>query len=170
MPANCAHTAVAHPLGLPPRANETTPRPYSQLNSGTVVLNPSKRLSEAIINFLSTHDGIADFSFPDQDLLTAFFQGQWKPLPWYYNALRTLRYIHPEEWCDDEVRCLHYILPDKPWQSRVTPAAFEEQLGVVNGWWWDHFDELMKILRATDPKGSGLVLLNVDNHRLNNSS
>lgn len=130
-----------------------------------MVLNPSEALSEAIVHFLSTHDKIAEFSFPDQDLLTAFFKGQWKPIPWYYNALRTLRYIHPDEWSDYEIRCLHYILPDKPWQSRTTPAALEEQLGVVNGWWWDQFDKLVATLKVTDPEGSQLVLLNVDNHR-----
>lgn len=162
IPANCAHTANVHPLSLPPSSTDTTPRPYSQLNSGTVVLNPSEELSQAIVDFLLTHDKISEFSFPDQDLLTAFFKGKWKPLPWYYNALKTLRFIHPNEWRDEEVRCLHYILPDKPWQSRVTPAGLQPDLGILNSWWWQQFDHLREGLMTSDPEGWNLVLSNVD--------
>jgi len=161
IPANCAHTAVRHPTALPPPATDSTPRPYSQLNSGTVVLNPSKKLAEGIVHFLSTHDKISEFSFPDQDLLTAFFKGKWTPISWYYNALRTLRYIHPDEWSDDEVRCLHYILPDKPWQSRVTPPESKAQLGEMNRWWWGQFDKLGEEMQNTDPQGWQLLLSNV---------
>jgi len=161
IPANCAHTANTHPLALPPIATDATPRPYSQLNSGTVVLNPSKELSEAVVQFLLTTDKIAEFSFPDQDLLTAFFKGKWKPIPWYYNALKTLRSIHPNEWRDDEVRCLHYILPDKPWQSRV-PPKLQPELDVLNKWWWQRFDQLGDEMKAADPEGWSLVLASVD--------
>ena len=162
IPANCAYTSVVHPLALPPPADDTKPRPYSQLNSGTVVLNPSKTISESIVHFLSTHDKIAEFSFPDQDLLTAFFKGKWKPIAWFYNALRTLRYVHPLMWDDDEVRCVHYILPDKPWKSRFTPLELEDELGVTNKWWWDQFDRLAEELKPADPEGWKLVALNVD--------
>ncbi|KAF5377634.1 hypothetical protein D9615_005296 [Tricholomella constricta] len=148
IPANCAHTAVKHPTALPPPATDDTPRPYSQLNSGTVVLNPSKELSEAIVHFLSTHDKISEFSFPDQDLLTAFFKGNWKPISWYYNALRTLRYIHPEEWSDDE--------------SRITPRESEAQLGEMNQWWWKQFDKVGEEMHNTDPQGWQLLLPTVD--------
>jgi len=121
------------------------------LNSGTVVLNPSKALFDSIEHFLLTTDKIGEFSFPDQDLLTAFFNGTWKPLPWYYNALRTLRYIHTNLWDDNEVRCLHYILPDKPWQSRSVPAEVEDQLGETNRWWWQHYDNLAEELKLGVP-------------------
>ncbi|KAG6841258.1 hypothetical protein C0991_000398 [Blastosporella zonata] len=161
-PANCAHTAVTAPTALPPSATASSPRPYRQLNSGTVVLNPSKKLSEGIVDFLSTYDKIAEFSFPDQDLLTAYFEGKWTPLHWYYNALRTLRYIHPNLWKDDEVRCLHYILPDKPWRSRITPRESEAELGEMNRWWWRQFDELGEELQTTDPKGWKLLQSSVD--------
>jgi len=129
-----------------------------------VVLNPSKRLFEAIEHFLLTTDKIAEFTFPDQDLLTAFFKDNWKPLPWYYNALKTLRYIHTNLWDDDEVRCLHYILPDKPWQSRKTPAdVVQAHLSLMNQWWWDQFDSMAAELRIRDPQGWELVNANVDN-------
>ncbi|KAF8832442.1 hypothetical protein HHX47_DHR1001591 [Lentinula edodes] len=139
VPANCAHTAVENPLGLPPAWTPTSPRPYGQLNSGTVVLNPSPALGEAIVHFLNT-ENLESFAFPDQDLLTSFFKGKWKPLPWYYNALKTLRVIHPQLWRDDEIRCLHYILKDKPWEARtpVVPGPFDE----VHEWWWNDFDRM----------------------------
>jgi len=128
-----------------------------------VVLNPSKELSEAIVHFLLTNDDIPAFTFPDQDLLTAFFKGKWKAIPWYYNALKTLRFIHPSEWLDEEVRCLHYILPDKPWQSRVTPPGSQDDLDVINQWWWWQFDRLGEEMMTTDSEGWRLVSSNVDN-------
>ncbi|KAF5390200.1 hypothetical protein D9757_002823 [Collybiopsis confluens] len=143
IPPNCAHTAVKSPLDLPPVWSPTSPRPYSQLNSGTVVLNPSPALGEAIVHYLNT-ENLESFAFPDQDLLSAFFKGNWKPLPWYYNALKTLRGIHPQLWSDDEVRCLHYILKEKPWDARnsVSPGPFD----AVNVWWWDDFDVMCQEL------------------------
>lgn len=54
VPANCAHTPMVHPTALtsPPKITATSPRPYFLLNSGTVVLNPSKQLFDSIGNFL----------------------------------------------------------------------------------------------------------------------
>ena len=117
IPANCAHTAVATPTSDPPAIEDTSPRPYKQLNSGTVVLNPSLSILQDIIHVISTSPAIPTYSFPDQDLLSDYFRGRWKPLSWRYNALKTLRIIHTPLWSDDEVRCLHYILHDKPWNS-----------------------------------------------------
>jgi len=140
IPANCAHTAVQGSLGLPPVWTPTTPRPYGQLNSGTVVLNPSPELGKAIVHYLDT-ENLESFAFPDQDLLAAFFKGKWKPLQWYYNALKTLRMIHPQLWRDDEIRCLHYILKDKPWEARIhaVPGPFDE----LHNWWWNDFDSMV---------------------------
>ncbi|KAK7058851.1 hypothetical protein VNI00_001475 [Paramarasmius palmivorus] len=148
IPANCAHTAVSHPLASPPSWSPNTPRPYGQLNSGTVVLNPSKELADSIVHYLNTED-ISKFSFPDQDLLAAYFLGKWKPLSWYYNALKTLKVIHTPEWDDNEVRCLHYILHDKPWKTKGLsdgePAYIE-----FNNWWWDRFDKVLAGLSTQD--------------------
>ncbi|TFK76982.1 nucleotide-diphospho-sugar transferase [Pluteus cervinus] len=163
IPENCAHTAVQNPTALPPVPTATSPRPYGQLNGGLVILNPSKELAEALVHFLNTYERISEFSFPDQDLLTVFFEGKWRPVSWRYNALRTLRYVHPNEWSDDVVSCVHYILPDKPWQSRNTPEAVVQQLGVVNKWWWDHFDRLAEEVQRDDPEGWKLVTAHVDN-------
>lgn len=165
VPENCAHSAIAHPTALPPSPTEESPRPYSQLNSGTVVLNPSKRLAHAVYHYLSTSDEVSTFSFPDQDLLSAFFKGRWRPIHWYYNALKTLRSLHPQEWSDDEVRCVHYIFPDKPWQRRAMSVESEGLYGTLHGWWWNQFDELGNEMKVIDPEGWHFVMSTVDTAR-----
>ena len=158
IPANCAHTAVASPDSDPPEIATASPRPYTQLNSGSVVLNPSLDILNNIVTMIATSPAIATYSFPDQDLLSNYFRGRWKPLSWRYNALKTLRIIHAPLWRDDEVRCLHYILHDKPWSSpRGTGGDYEE----VNGWWWDLYEEMGREMQQSDPKGWELVDANV---------
>jgi hypothetical protein len=165
IPENCPHSAVAVPTAAPPSPADGNPRPYSLLNSGTVVLNPSKHLAHEVYHYLSTSDKVPTFSFPDQDLLAAFFKGKWRPIHWYYNALKTLRNLHPQEWSDDEVRCVHYIFPDKPWQKRVMSVESEELYGTLHGWWWDQFNELGNDVKIIDPEGWHFVLSTVDTTR-----
>ncbi|KAL0579118.1 hypothetical protein V5O48_002901 [Marasmius crinis-equi] len=147
IPENCAHTAVENPRAPPPSWAPGKPRPYSQLNSGTVVLNPSRELAQKVVHYLNTAD-ISSFSFPDQDLLSALFKGEWTPLNWYYNALKTLRVIHQKEWDDNEIRCLHYILPEKPWHARDLPAG--DPYREMNSWWWTRFEQTIEGLGAKD--------------------
>ncbi|KAF5375112.1 hypothetical protein D9758_000170 [Tetrapyrgos nigripes] len=160
IPANCAHTAVTGPLADPPSWAPSAPRPYGQLNSGLVVLNPSAKLSAAVIHYLDTQP-LDEFAFPDQDLLAAFFRGKWKPLRWYYNALKPLRVIHPQLWRDDEVRCLHFILRNKPWGARAptTLGPFD----AVDAWWWQHFDEMGDSMQKNEPKDWEYISSLVDN-------
>jgi lipopolysaccharide biosynthesis glycosyltransferase len=153
---------VGHPTSLPPPITENSPRPYGQLNSGTVVLSPSESLAEGLVKHLESSPRVAEWKFPDQDLLSEYFKGKWKPLSWYYNALRSLRNSHPAMWCNNEIRCLHYIFADKPWQSRITAQGTEKGFDVMNKWWWDRFDELGKTLAIADPKGWEFVLSTVD--------
>ncbi|KAJ3510542.1 hypothetical protein NLJ89_g4619 [Agrocybe chaxingu] len=162
-PDNCAHTAVKHPTEPPPSITENSPRPYTQLNSGTVVLSPSMKLAADVMQYLFTCDRISEWKFPDQDLLSSFFQGRWRPISWYYNALRSLHSVHPIIWSEGEIRCLHYIFADKPWQSRITPPASEEGFDVMDRWWWERFDELGKVMSRSDPRGWELVAATVDN-------
>ena len=88
-----------------------------------------------LTKFLLTSPLISTFRFPDQDLLAAFYKGRWKPLPWSYNALKTLRKIHQPLWRDEEIRCLHYILAMKPWRTKVVDEWEEE----MHQWWWDRY-------------------------------
>ena len=127
-----------------------------------MVLNPSKHVAREIYHYLDTSDKVPTFSFADQDLLAEFFKGKWRPIHWYYNALKTLRHLHPEEWRDDEVRCVHYIFPEKPWQRRIAPSEMEEDYTVLHGWWWKQFDELGNNMKVVNPKGWDLVVSTVD--------
>ncbi|KAG1716538.1 hypothetical protein ID866_590, partial [Astraeus odoratus] len=105
VPANCAYTPLEHPSGLtsPTKITANSPRPHTQLNSGLVVLTPSSKLAKAIYHHLNTSPLVPTWSFSDQDLLADFFKGRWKPLPWCYNALKTLMIIHEPLWRDEEI-------------------------------------------------------------------
>ncbi|KAK7064125.1 Galactinol synthase 2 [Favolaschia claudopus] len=153
VPENCAHTAVSSPTHTPPAPTDK-PRPYGQLNSGTVVLEPSLELANSLYHFLATDERITEWRFPDQDLLTAYFAGKWDALPWYYNALRTLRNIHAPLWDDKLARCVHYILADKPWHVRLEDS---KEFVEVNGWWWDQYNKLGERLRVENPEGWKVV-------------
>ncbi|KAI6132726.1 glycosyltransferase family 8 protein [Pisolithus croceorrhizus] len=144
IPANCAYTPLVHPSGLtsPTKITDNSPRPHTQLNSGLVVLRPSLELAHAVYNHLNTSPLVSTWSFPDQDLLADFFKGRWEPLPWNYNALKTLMIIHKPLWRDEEIKCLHYILADKPWHARVSQDGRGEY-DKCNQWWWDRFEEMV---------------------------
>ncbi|KAF7969214.1 hypothetical protein HWV62_27915 [Athelia sp. TMB] len=161
IPKNCAYTPLVHPDSLERASPTSGPRPYSLLNSGLVVLNPSMKLAGEIGEYLSTSPLVPTFSFPDQDLLAAFFAGRWKPLPWKYNALKTLRIIHKNLWRDEEVRCLHYILADKPWHARVGEPGSGGDYEEVNRWWWGEFEKLRAEMERGNPQGWKLVIQNV---------
>ena len=154
---------MAHPTSPPPVITENSPRPYGQLNSGTVVLSPSESLAEDLVNHLKSSPRVVEWKFPDQDLLSEYFKGKWKPISWYYNALRSLSNSHSQMWCNSEIRCLHYIFADKPWQSRITAPGTEKGFDIMDKWWWDRFDELGKTLAIADPNGWKFVSSTVDN-------
>jgi len=156
VPQNCAHSSVVHPSGLtsPPAITDKSPRTYLLLNSGTVVLSPSLERARSLERFLETSPLVPTFSFPDQDLLAWFFKGKWKVLPYCYNALKTLRIFHPALWRDEEVRCLHYILPKKPWHIPPGRAGEFEEMHQL---WWDRYYDLAKQLKGSDPEGWRLV-------------
>jgi hypothetical protein len=73
-----------------------------------------------------------------------------------------LRVIHKNLWRDEEVRCLHYILPDKPWKTRVRKDDVVDELTEMDLWWWGRFDILVGELED-DPKTRELLLANADN-------
>jgi lipopolysaccharide biosynthesis glycosyltransferase len=162
IPENCAYTPLSHPTGLtaPTQITDSSPRPHSQLNSGLVVLNPSAELARAVYAHLYTSPLVPTWSFPDQDLLTDFFKGKWKPLPWCYNALKTLMLVHEPLWRDEEIKCLHYILADKPWQSRVSKDGGGEY-DKSHQWWWNRLESLGAEMQESDGEDWKVIVANV---------
>jgi len=146
-PENCAYTPLVYPesLTLATPITPNSPRAYGLLNSGLVVLTPSKQVMNELETFLATSPLVPDFKFPDQDLLAAVFEGRWKPLPWKYNALKTLKMIHAPCWNDKDIHCLHYILRDKPWHYRRGEAPPEYEY--LHVWWWDTFERVLQELK-----------------------
>lgn len=123
-----------------------------------VVLQPSVEVMADLTEFLSTSPLVSTFRFPDQDLLATFYEGRWKPLPWCYNALKALRKIHQPLWRDEEIRCLHYILAVKPWQTKVVDEWEKE----MHQWWWDRYHLLEgRLSQKGDEEALRLVRENV---------
>jgi len=162
VPENCAYTPLSHPTGLtnPTKIVDSSPRPYSLLNGGLVMFNPSPALGQAIFNHLYTSPLLSTWTFTDQDLLSDLFKGKWKPLPWCYNALKTLMVIHTPLWRDEEVRCLHYILADKPRHARV-PKEGGGQYDRLHQWWWDRLELLGAEMQVSDKEGWNVIMANV---------
>lgn len=132
---NCAYTSLTHPLHPP--VMDTSIRTHTLLNSGLIILTPSKRLYHDMLEFLYTSPLIETFQFPDQDFLAEFFKGKWYPIGWQWNAIKTARNWHPNIWSDDEVRNCHYIV-DKPWNTKREKEGEDE---VTHGWWWREYED-----------------------------
>ncbi|KAH8120411.1 nucleotide-diphospho-sugar transferase [Phellopilus nigrolimitatus] len=136
IPENCAYSSSEYPPEITPES----PRPYTLLNSGAVVLNPSTETFATLERILAESPLVDTFQFADQDLFAEAFKGRWKPISYVYNALKTLRVVHKDLWRDEDVKCVHYILADKPWTYR--PKKGEAPLNEfhdVNLWWWDAY-------------------------------
>ncbi|KAF8607263.1 nucleotide-diphospho-sugar transferase [Ceratobasidium sp. AG-I] len=149
IPENCAHTPMVHPICLssPPQITSSSPRPYGLLNTGLVVCTPSAHLAAEVQHFLKTSPRIHEYAFADQDLISDFFTGRWKPLPYIYNALKTSRFTHPTMWRDEEVKCVHYVL-DKPWMEPPSwKGEAADAVKVTHSWWWDAKDRLERRIK-----------------------
>ncbi|BGO90951.1 hypothetical protein NBRC10512_002293 [Rhodotorula toruloides] len=167
-PENCAYTySQSHPHSPPPPLPLLpSKRTYTLLNSGLVVLSPSRSLYSRIVNYLHTSPTIASMALPDQDLLAEVFEGRWKPLSWRFNAIKTLRWVHPELWFSndgegrkvegrernekcggDGVAVLHYIV-EKPWLDLLPSSSRDAE---THRWWWSDWHSMLDSWRA-DPK------------------
>lgn len=105
--------------------------PFQEMGTG-----PEHTLSSTVDSL------VKHFMFPDQDFLAEFFRGKWKAVGYQYNALKTMRYWHPEMWKGEEIRNLHYIV-DKPWSERVGAdgiAGYLGRDGVTHQWWWEEYE------------------------------
>ncbi|GAA5912211.1 hypothetical protein JCM8208_000933 [Rhodotorula glutinis] len=167
-PANCAYThATAHGGAPPPVELLPSKRTYGLLNSGLVVLAPSKALYDSIVHHLHTSPTVATMALPDQDLLGEVFDGKWMPLSWRFNAIKTFRWVHPELWFveadggqrlegrerrDDGVAVLHYIV-EKPWLDALPSSSPDLE---THRWWWSDWRSMLDSWKA-DERLSGSV-------------
>ena len=103
------------------------------VNGGLQVVNPSAEVYRLIGERLADSDSITSYDFADQSLLSDLFKDRWVPLPYTYNALKTLRWknVHAPMWRDDRVKNIHYILSPKPWDE--DPGSPSDE---THTWWW----------------------------------
>ena len=111
IPSNCGLSKQDRFASLysPPIPAVDGPRTSHLLNSGLVILKPSQDTMCRLEHYLNTSPLVADARFADQDVLATFFQGRWRPLPWWTNGLKTQRAVHSDVWLDTEVRLIHYM-------------------------------------------------------------
>ncbi|KID97088.1 glycosyl transferase family protein, partial [Metarhizium majus ARSEF 297] len=134
IPANCAFTQQHDNPDLAQVEGADPARSLGDLNSGLLVINPSKVLFEQIIEHMDAHG--ETYAFPDQDLLADLYRGRWVPLPYVYNALKTMRTadVHGAIWRDTEVKNVHYILSPKPWGELDEQGQWKGE-SEINRWW-----------------------------------
>jgi hypothetical protein len=131
---------IAQSIGAPPLTGAGI------CNGGLQVVNPSPEIYDQILSSLSTPTKTENYEFSDQSLLSDVFRGQWLPLSYKYNALKTLRWCHQRIWRDEEVKNVHYILNPKPWDESEEEKKHgfgDAGMGrdFCNGWWWECNDE-----------------------------
>lgn len=140
---NCAYSTLTEPSGVA-ECPEGDCRPtYRLLNGGMLLFYPSEQLWERMLHVFNTSERVQSYQFPDQDFLADFYRDKWQPLSWKYNALKTMRYWHPQMWSDEELIVLHYIV-DKPWERPLSDHGVAGHLGrdgETHSWWWAIFDE-----------------------------
>ncbi|ODV60337.1 glycosyltransferase family 8 protein, partial [Ascoidea rubescens DSM 1968] len=84
-------------------------------NGGLLIIKPSLQIYQMILDTLNDYEMTKNYDFPDQSLLSDIFQGKWLPLSYKYNALKTLKLVHPDIWNWSQVKNVHYIMNPKPW-------------------------------------------------------
>lgn len=138
---SCAYTPLSQsspPTPVTPASRGT----YHLLNSGMFLFRPSEELWQNMLAFFNTAP-LGQYLFPDQDFLAEFFRNRWLSIGWEFNAIKTMRYWHPNMWSDEKVVVLHYIV-DKPWTKRVGQdgvAGYLGKDGVTHQWWWKEWHE-----------------------------
>ncbi|GAB7366532.1 hypothetical protein MBLNU230_g8520t1 [Neophaeotheca triangularis] len=151
VPENCAFTSQhgdaenAQEVGAKCTAGLAMP------NGGLQVVVPSAE-AYGLISAALGSEGTMDYEFADQSMLGDLFRERWVPLPYVYNALKTLRWkgVHDAIWRDARVKNVHYILSPKPWDENEEDKGREARDG-TNEWWWE-----INGKRLADERGRGI--------------
>ncbi|WP_456309337.1 glycosyltransferase family 8 protein [Serratia proteamaculans] len=103
------------------------------LNGGFLLLTPDRGVFDAMLAQLAALDDLSTYLFAEQDFLNQFWRDRWQPLPYIYNALKTLPHQHPRIWAMPRVKNIHYII-DKPWEKQPDP---DDRYYTLNKLWWN---------------------------------
>tara|TARA_R110002060_G_scaffold70027_2_gene78621 strand:+ start:880 stop:1260 length:381 start_codon:yes stop_codon:yes gene_type:complete len=125
------------------------------MNGGLQVVNPSQAVYDQIVAHMES-DAVIDMDFADQSLLSDLYSGRWVPLPYIYNALKTLRWenVHSEIWRDDKVKNIHYILAPKPWDE-MDAEGNNTSKDPTHVWWVDANNERLALEKSKGIKKDG---------------
>ena len=137
IPEHCAFTLQHSDPDTAQREGAPSDFGITMPNGGLQVVVPSLEVYTTILHALQAEE-TSGYEFSDQSLLGDIFKGRWVPLPYTYNALKTLRWkgVHDTIWRDHEVRNVHYILSPKPWDENEEDKKSGDRDG-THTWWWD---------------------------------
>ncbi|GKU07627.1 glycosyl transferase family protein [Fusarium langsethiae] len=143
VPANCSFTTQHDKPEAAQTHGASVSTGLGKLNSGLLVINPSKSLFTQILAKME-EPSCSEYKFPDQDLLADLFKGLWMALPYIYNALKTMREpsVHGTIWRDDRVKNVHYILSPKPWDELGADGSYNGGQG-THKWWHDAYKSML---------------------------
>ncbi len=117
---------------------ETAPASLDRyLNGGFLVLEPDEEVFNWLQQKVAAITDLRRYPFSEQDLLNEVFENRWLPLPYIYNALKTLPFQHSAMWQEDEVKNLHFILA-KPWKRDLNqPESERDRYYALDKLWWE---------------------------------
>lgn len=137
VPANCYYSYLTR-QGVKPLPDNFT----AYFNSGFILLTPDQHIAAELEHQLASLSDLSHYRFPEQDLLNDYFHRRWQPLPYIYNALKTLSVHHANLWDGQQVKNIHYIL-DKPWQPVPSQAGDRpDPYRELNRLWRQTYDEI----------------------------
>ncbi|KAI9364626.1 nucleotide-diphospho-sugar transferase [Pilaira anomala] len=140
VPENCSYTDTK---SIEPRLLGDK---SSYFNSGLIVLAPHMDKFNQMVSYLNSIPDLNIYPFPDQDFLNEIFGGQWVPLSYIYNALKTLQSAHEPMWDMDRVKNVHYILT-KPWDIDVNKQMTDQEnvYKPLYKIWWNNYNAINDI-------------------------
>lgn len=135
VPENCAFTTQHDNPGAAQNQGAPATAGLGMPNGGLQVVNPSEDIFESITKRMANSEGVQEYDFADQSLLSDLFWRRWVPLPYIYNALKTMAWegVHDTIWCSDEIKNIHYLLSPKPWDEKPGQEQYE-----THKWWWTY--------------------------------
>ncbi|KAF4964880.1 hypothetical protein FSARC_7225 [Fusarium sarcochroum] len=138
IPDDCSFTSQHANPGHAQTNGASVSSGLRKLNSGLLVINPSKGIFTNIVEQMEVAG--STYQFPDQDLLADLFKDRWVVLPYVYNALKTMREpnVHGPIWRDNRVKNVHYILSPKPWEELGADGTWNGTQE-THKWWVDAY-------------------------------